>query len=103
MWLHKKETIKTSYYRTFLLLIVVPILIITLCSIAVIRRMVKDSAIQSVRRAQDNIVSTLTSEVKDVSLRLSHFAYVNDNEIMRIASKTDTSDVSQRYHYRGCS
>ena len=99
MWLHKKETIKTSYYRTFLLLIVVPILIITLCSIAVIRRMVKDSAIQSVRRAQDNIVSTLTSEVKDVSLRLSHFVYVNDNEIMRIASKTDTSDVSQRYHY----
>jgi len=99
MWLHKKETIKTSYYRTFLLLIVVPILVITLCSIAVIRRMVKDSAIQSVRRAQDNIVSTLTSEVKDVSLRLSHFAYVNDNEIMRIASKTDTSDVLQRYHY----
>ena len=99
MWLHKKETIKTSYYRTFLLLIVVPILVITLCSIAVIRKMVKDSAIQSVRRAQDNIVSTLTSEVKDVSLRLSHFVYVNDNEIMRIASKTDTSDVSQRYHY----
>lgn len=95
----KKETLKTSYYRSFLLLIVVPILVITMSSIGIIRKMMKDAAIQNIRRAQDNIVSTLNAEVKDVSLRLSHFVYVNDNEIMKLAARTDTEDVSVRYHY----
>lgn len=99
MQLRKKETLKTSYYRSFLLLIVVPILVITMSSIGIIRKMMRDAAIQNIRRAQDNIVSTLNTEVKDVSLRLSHFVYVNDNEIMKIAARTDTEDVSERYHY----
>lgn len=99
MQLRKKETLKTSYYRSFLLLIVVPILVITMSSIGIIRKMMRDAAIQNIRRAQANIVSTLNTEVKDVSLRLSHFVYVNDNEIMKIAAKTDTEDVSERYHY----
>lgn len=99
MQFRKKETLKTSYYRSFLLLIVVPILVITISSIGIIRKMMRDAAIQNIRRAQDNIVTTLNAEVKDVSLRLSHFVYVNDNEIMKIASKTDTEDVSARYHY----
>ncbi len=99
MQLRKKENLKTSYYRSFLLLIVVPILVITMSSIGIIRKMMRDAAIQNIRRAQANIVSTLNTEVKDVSLRLSHFVYVNDNEIMKIAAKTDTEDVSERYHY----
>lgn len=101
MQLRKKETLKTSYYRSFLLLIVVPILVITMGSIGIIRKMMRDAAIQNIRRAQENIVSTLNTEVKDVSLRLSHFIYVNDNEIMKLAAKTDTEDYSQRYHYTG--
>lgn len=101
MQLRKKETLKTSYYRSFLLLIVVPILVITMGSIGIIRKMMRDAAIQNIRRAQENIVSTLNTEVKDVSLRLSHFVYVNDNEIMKLAAKTDTEDYSQRYHYTG--
>lgn len=97
----KKETLKTSYYRSFLLLIVVPILVITLVSTGIIRTMMRDAAIQNIKRAQDNIVSTLNSEVKDASLRLSHFVYVNDNEIMKIAAKTDTFNQSERYDYTG--
>ncbi len=99
MWLHKKMTLKTSYYRSFLALIVVPILVITLISIGIIHKMMRDAAIQNIKRAQDNIVSTLYSEVLDVSLRLSHFVYVNNNEIMKIAAKTDTKNISERYDY----
>lgn len=99
MWLHKKVTLKTSYYRSFLALIVVPILVITLISIGIIHKMMRDAAIENIMRAQDNIVSTLYSEVLDVSLRLSHFVYVNNNEIMKIAAKTNTKNVSERYHY----
>ena len=99
MWIDKKQKLKASYYRSFLALIVIPILLIIMISILIIRTMMMDSAILNIRRAQDNIVSTLGSEVKDVSLRLSHFVYVNGNEIMRNAAKTNTNDLKDKYHY----
>lgn len=99
MWFNNRNQLKTSYYRNFAALIVIPILVIILVSIGIIRTMMRESAIQNIRRAQDNIITTLNSEVKDVSLRLSHFVYVNDNEIMKIASKTNTTDPASRYQY----
>ncbi|MEG2349125.1 MAG: sensor histidine kinase [Hungatella sp.] len=99
MWFDKKKELKTSYYRSFLALIVIPILMIILVSVGILRTMMQDAAIQNIRRAQDHVVATLTAEVKDVSLRLSHFVYVNDNEIMKTASKTNTKDIAARHAY----
>lgn len=99
MWINKKQKLKASYYHSFLALIVIPIFLIIVISIVIIRTMMVDSATRNIRRAQDNIVSTLGGEVKDASLRLSHFVYVNDNEIMRTAAMTNTDDVAQKYHY----
>lgn len=99
MWMNKKQKLKASYYSSFFALIVIPILLIILLSIFIIRTMMVDSAVSNIRRAQDNIVSTLGGEVKDVSLRLSHFVYVNDNEVIRNAAKTNTKDVAAKYHY----
>lgn len=98
MWFSKKE-LKTSYYRSFFALIVIPILVIIIASSGMIKTMMRESAIQNIQRAQDNIISTLSGEVKDVSLRLSHFIYVNDNEIMKTAARTDTDDPGDRYYY----
>lgn len=102
IWLDKRKELKSSYYRSFLALIVVPILVIILVSIGIIRAMMTDSAIENIKRAQDNIVTTLNGEVKDVSLRLSHFVYVNDNEIMKIAARTDTDSLGDRHHLPSC-
>lgn len=99
MWAAKKQELKTSYYRSFVALIVVPILVIIMISIGIIRTMMVEAAIENIKRAQDNVVATLGGDVKDVSLRLSHFVYVNDNEIMKTAAQTDTKDVSKRHHY----
>lgn len=99
MWMDKKQKLKASYYRSFLALIVIPILLIIIVSILIIRAMMVDSAIMNIRRAQDNVVSTLGGEVKDVSLRLSHFVYVNDNEIIRTAAKTNTQNFTEKYYY----
>lgn len=99
MWGNKKKELKASYYWSFIVLIVVPILLIIILSIGIIRAMMRESAIDNIRRAQDNLVSTLNGEVKDISLRLSHFVYVNDNEIMKTAVKTDTRDIAERHHY----
>lgn len=99
MWIDKRKELKSSYYRSFLALIVIPILVVILVSIGIIRSMMKEAAIENIRRAQDNIVATLNGEVKDVSLRLSHFVYVNDNEIMKVAAKTDTDNLGDRHTY----
>lgn len=99
MWMNKKQNLKASYYNSFFALIVIPILFIILLSILIIRTMMVDSAVSNIRRAQDNIASALGGEVKDVSLRLSHFVYVNDNEIIKNAAKTSTKDVAEKYRY----
>ncbi|MEY8354866.1 histidine kinase [Lachnospiraceae bacterium 54-53] len=99
MWINKKQKLKTSYYNSFFALIVIPILFIIILSILIIRTMMVDSAVSNIRRAQDNIVSTLGGEVKDVTLRLSHFVYVNDNEIIRNAARTNSKDGAEKYHY----
>ena len=59
MWVDKRKELKSSYYRSFLALIVVPILVVILVSIGIIRTMMKDAAVENIKRAQDNIVSTL--------------------------------------------
>ncbi len=100
MWtVDKKKRLQDNYYRSFFTLIVIPILTVMLISMLIIRALLEDSSTRAILRAQDNLVSVLGSEVQDISLRLSHFVYVNDNEIMRTAAKTDTRKVSERYHY----
>lgn len=97
----KKIGLKYAYYRSFFALIVIPILAVILVSVMVIRATLADSSVDNIKKAQDNLVSVLGREVQDVSLRLSHFVYVNNNEIIKMAVKTDTTDFSERYHYTG--
>lgn len=99
MWIHKRKRLRDNYYRSFFTLIVIPILAVILISAVIIRTLLEDSSTRTILRAQDNLVSVLGNEVQDISLRLSHFVYVNDNEIVRTAAKTDTEKVSERYHY----
>lgn len=98
MWIDKKKRLQDNYYRSFFALIVIPILAVILISLVIIRAILEDSSTRAIFRAQDHLVSVLGSEVQDISLRLSHFVYVNDNEIVRTAAKTDTEKVSERYH-----
>ena len=97
MWKNRKKSLKASYYYSFFILIVIPIFLIILLSISVIRAMMVDSAIRGIRRAQDNIISTLGREILDISLRLSHLVYVNNNEIMEFAAGTYSEDSTERY------
>lgn len=99
MWMNKKQKLKASYYNSFFALIVIPILCISLLAIFILRAQMVDSAVLNIRRAQDNIASVLGNEVKDVSLRLSHFIYVNDSEIVRNAARTNSDDPAEKYHY----
>lgn len=92
----KQYQLKGIYYRSFIFLIVIPILIIFSSAIIIIRQMMEDSAIRNIERVQKNICMNLENEIKDASLRLSHFLYVNDGAITKSAAKTDTYDIEKK-------
>lgn len=77
-------------------MIVIPILIVFSAAIYIIRQMMEDSAIRNIERIQKNMCMNLENEIKDASLRLSHFLYVNDGTITKSAAKTDTYDIEKK-------
>lgn len=92
----KQYRLKGIYYRSFIVLIVIPILIVFIAAIFIIRQMMEDSAIRNIERVQKNMCMNLENEIQDASLRLSHFLYVNDGTITKAAAKTDTYDIEKK-------
>ena len=92
----KQYRLKGIYYRSFMILIVIPILIVFIAAIFIIRQMMEDSAIRNIERVQKNMCMNLENEIQDAALRLSHFLYVNDGTITKAAAKTDTYDMEKK-------
>ncbi|MDO4469130.1 MAG: sensor histidine kinase [Bacillota bacterium] len=92
----KQYQLKGIYYRSFIFLIVIPILIVFSAAIFIIRQMMEDSAIRNIERVQKNMCMNLENEIQDASLRLSHFLYVNEGAITKAAAKTDTYDIEKK-------
>lgn len=92
----KYYKLKVIYYRSFIFLIVIPILIVFLAAIFFIRQRMENSAIRNIERVQKNVCMNLENEIQDASLRLSHFLYVNDGTITKAAAKTDTYDIEKK-------
>ena len=100
MLFDKRFSLKTVYYRSFLLLIVIPILLVSVISLTLTRYIMERSAITNIRNAQASIESSLSKAIRDISLQLSHLVYVNDGEVMERASGMDSGDQQQRYDSR---
>ncbi|HIT89951.1 MAG TPA: sensor histidine kinase [Candidatus Merdenecus merdavium] len=99
MLFNKNYPLKKVYYRSFLLLIVIPILIVFMVSIGIIKVMMQKTATSNIQNSQNNIVTILGKEVNEVSLYLSHFVYVNNGGFMELAAKTNTDLQEERYLY----
>lgn len=95
----KRLPLKTVYYLAFACLIVIPLLTVLLISLYVLNHQFKKQAIENIERAQENIVTELSSDINVMSMRLSHLIYTNDNEVMDYAAGTDTDDVLKKYDY----
>ncbi len=100
MLFDKSFSLKTVYYMSFLLLIVIPILLVSVISLTLTRYIMERSAITNIRNAQASIESSLSKAIRDISLQLSHLVYVNDGEVMELASGMDSGDQQQRYDSR---
>lgn len=99
MLFNKRFSLKTVYYRSFFLLIVIPILLVGVVTLGIIRYMMEKSAIANIQNAQASIETSLSESVRDISLQLSHLVFVNNGEIMGLVSGMDTDDKEQRYNF----
>lgn len=95
----KHRSLQKVYYLSFAWMVVIPIFLVFVISVSIVRYMMQNSAISAIRSRQNTVASSLTESVRDASLQLSHFVYVNNNEMMETASLTDTSDVKTRHTY----
>ena len=97
--MNKHSSLQKVYYASFAAMVVVPVLLVFLISLSIIRIMMQNTAVSAIESRQKAAVSSLTESIRDASLQLSHFVYVNNYELMEIAARTDTADSNVRYYY----
>ena len=95
----KRLPLKLAYYISFLFLIVIPILIVLVGALLVMNQQFKRQAVANIKQTQETIITELSSDINNMSMRLSHLIYTNNNEILEYASGTDTAEWSVRYEY----
>lgn len=95
----KHLSLKTTYYLSFLFLIVFPLLLVLGGALLALNQQFKNQAIENIQRAQENLITELLSDIDVISMRLSHMIYTNNNEILAYAAGTNTEDQSIRYEY----
>lgn len=95
----KHLPLKTIYYSSFLILIVIPILVVLLVALMILNHQFKNQAIENIKRAQETIIADLKSDEDVMSIRLSHMVYTNNNEILELAAGTDSDNYNERNQY----
>lgn len=93
----KRATLMHTYYRSFLLLIVIPLLLVFIGSEIIISHMLRKSALETIEAFQKNVATLLSNDVRTNSLQLSHFVYVNDGEFVQTAALVHNSKGSDKY------
>jgi AraC-like DNA-binding protein len=95
----RHRSIRSTYYTSFTLLIICPVLLIFIIVFPIIHFIIRHQTIDSIKLIQTNIADTLCNEVAESSMKLSHLVYANNNEILNLAAGTGCSDNRQRYFY----
>lgn len=93
----KASRLTTTFYRNFMLLIVVPLLLIIAVTLWVLRNLMLGSAFETIDVAQRTVSGGITSEIKGTSLQLSHFLLINNREALEVASAIAGSSGQERY------
>lgn len=95
----KRLPLKTVYYLSFVFFIVIPILIVLIAALLIMNQQFKKQAVENIKRAQETIITELSSDIDIMSMRLSHLIYANNNEVLQYAAATNTADGIRRYEY----
>jgi two-component system sensor histidine kinase YesM len=91
------STLRHAYYRSFLLLVVIPLILVFIGAEIVIGYQIRTDSIATIDALQENISTSLRNDLQNSALQLSHFVYVNDGEFTQTAVKVHNSKGSNWY------
>lgn len=92
-----KSKLTIVFSRNLVCFIMVPILAFIFGAMVIIRNLMLEDAYDKVTLAQQNVVGTLSAEIRDVSIRLSHFLLTNNRQALRLAEDATHMSGTERY------
>ena len=78
--MRKKASVRRTFYRSFCLLIVLPLVAVAAAGSALLYRKLLADAREMVQMRQEAVSSALTQDVRQASLQLAHFLLSEDSE-----------------------
>lgn len=96
----KRMPLKKTYYLMIGGLIGLPILLVFLLSFYVLNQQYKEQAIENIRQMQQTVIADLTSDMDELSMRMTTMVYANDYEVLAYASGANTEDTEQKFRNR---
>lgn len=94
----KQSVLKQFYFRSFIVLIVIPLLVVFSGAFSIVSYLIRASSIETIDAFQESVASVLQSDVRTASLQLSHFVYVNDGEFPAMAVQVYDSVGTVQYY-----
>lgn len=94
---YSRPTLKRTYYRSFLLLVVIPLILVFVGAEIVVSYIIRSSAVETIDAFQESVATTLNGDIRDNALQLSHFVYANDGEFTHTAVEVHHSSGSSWY------
>ena len=94
--MRKKASVRRTFYRSFCLLIVLPLVAVAAAGSALLYRKLLADAREMVQMRQEAVSSALTQDVRQASLQLAHFLLSEDSEGLALVDELPAS--SSRRH-----
>ena len=94
---NRRTTLKQTYYCSFLLLVVIPLVLVFVAAEVVISYIIRNSTLETIDARQTNIATAISTDVRSDSLQLSHFVHSNSGEYVQTAVRAYRATGSQWY------
>ena len=94
----KNSHLSLLFYRNFILLIVLPILLVIIIALWAMRSMMLETSMDNMKLIHDNVCAMLESEITDASLSLAQFVQSGNNRVLELITQyADSKDQAEKY------
>lgn len=95
----KPPSLKRIYYRTFVSLVVIPLLMVFIGTMFVINHQIRKASLENISTFQEGLADTLKQEIDENSLQMAYFVYSQDGYFLQLAESVASTEGSVQYKY----
>ena len=95
----KPPSLKGIYYRTFVSLVAIPLLMVFIGTMFVINHQIRKASLENISTFQEGLADTLKQEIDENSLQMAHFVYSQDGYFLQLAESVASTEGTVQYKY----